>query len=346
MNDLNNDLKKLTPKDYLYFILTAIAAVPVWLATSSFVDAIGVHEQEAVATAVTMCFFGGVFLGRYLIATWASRLKTLPASLIILLSVLIVVSIIELFVHAEYPLEGRRALNILLYWIPFVMLSVGIGMLVKIVRAVTQNQLNEAQTSAAHSKSELHLLQSQLSPHFLFNTLNNMYGLSITQHEKVPPLLLKLSDLLRYSIYDATETFVPLKDEMAYINNYIDFEKIRLGDRLVLSTDFEEITREDIKIAPMLLIVFIENAFKHSKNTAEPKIFIDIQLKIWADSILFSIKNSCGLSQEPDELIPKHSGFGLTSVNKRLELLYPGQHELQIKNEASSYSVILQLKMK
>ena len=346
MNDLNNDLKKLTPKDYLYFILTAIAAVPVWLAASSFAEEIGAHEQEAVATAVTMCFFGGVFLGRYLITTWASKLKTLPVSLIILLSVLIVVSIIGLFVHADYPLEGRPALNILLYWIPFVIISVGLGMLVKIVRAVTHNQLNEAQTSAAHSKSELHLLQSQLSPHFLFNTLNNMYGLSITQHEKVPPLLLKLSELLRYSIYDATEIFAPLKDEMTYINNYIDFEKIRLGDRLILSTDFEMITRDDIKIAPMLLIVFIENAFKHSKNTAEPKIFIDIQLKIWADSILFSIKNSCGLNQEDDELIHKHSGFGLTSVNKRLELLYAGQHELQIKNEADSYSVILQLKMK
>lgn len=346
MNDLNNDIKNLAPKDYLYFMLTAIAAVPVWLAANSFVHAINVHEDEAVATAVTMCFFAGVFLGRYLVSTWTSKLKNLPAGLVILLSVLIVVSIIGLFLHAEYPFEGRGALNILLYWIPFVILSVSLGILIKIVRAVTQNQLSEAQTLAAHNKSELHLLQSQLSPHFLFNTLNNMYGLSITQHEKVPPLLLKLSDLLRYSIYDATEIFAPLKDEMAYISNYIDFEKIRLGDRLVLSTDFEAITRDDIKIAPMLLIVFIENAFKHSKNTAEPKIFIDIQLRTWADSILFSIKNSCGVSLEDDELINKHSGFGLASVNKRLELLYAGQHELQIKNEANSYQVILQLKMK
>jgi LytS/YehU family sensor histidine kinase len=173
-----------------------------------------------------------------------------------------------------------------------------------------------------------------------------MYGLSITQHEKIPSLLLKLSELLRYSVYDATEIFVPLKDELAYINNYIEFEKIRIGDRLVLTTDLEEIPNGDVKIAPMLLIVFIENAFKHSKNTAEDKIFIDIKLKTWGNSILFSVKNSYSKPQEESAITNKNSGFGLVSVSKRLELLYEKEHELNVQSEEGFYEVMLQLKKK
>ena len=180
----------------------------------------------------------------------------------------------------------------------------------------------------------------------MFNTLNNLYGLSITQHEKIPPLLLKLADLLRYSVYDTKELFVPLKEELAYINNYIDFEKIRLGERLVLTTSMEEITNPEIKIAPMLLIVFIENAFKHSKNTADREIFIDITLKTWANSILFSIKNSHGPAPEEGNLVNKNSGFGLASVRKRLELLYTGEHDLKVEDKGGFYQVMLQLKMK
>jgi LytS/YehU family sensor histidine kinase len=219
-------------------------------------------------------------------------------------------------------------------------------MLIKIVRAIAQKQLDAARAGEAHSKSELHLLQSQISPHFLFNTLNNMYGLSITQHEKLPPLLLKLSELLRYSVYDATELYVPLKDEMAYINNYIEFEKIRIGDRLMLTTAFEDNINAEIKIAPMLLIVFIENAFKHSKNTTDDKIFIEITLRTWANKILFTVKNSQAKSTEKNTVGDKNRGFGLSSVYKRLELLYPGEHELSIENGAAFYNVMLQLKMK
>jgi LytS/YehU family sensor histidine kinase len=243
-------------------------------------------------------------------------------------------------------LHGRVAINLILFWLPFAVCSLAVGMLIKIVRAYTENRLREAQAAAAQNKSELHLLQSQLSPHFLFNTLNNMYGLSLTEHEKIPPLLLKLSDLLRYTVYEATEVFVPLKDEVNYINNYIAFEQIRLGERLVLSIDIEPVTGTDIKIAPMLLIVFIENAFKHSRNSAAQQIFITISLKIWGNLILFSVQNSKGKDKEERSEMDKHSGFGLASVTKRLELLYPGEHQLSIENTDEQYTVMLQLKKK
>jgi LytS/YehU family sensor histidine kinase len=218
--------------------------------------------------------------------------------------------------------------------------------MIKVMHAVTQNQLTEAKSQAAHSQSELNLLQSQLSPHFLFNTLNNLYGLSITDHQKIPPLLLKLSELLRYSVYDASEIYVPLRNEMAYIKNYIEFEKIRIGDRLVLSTDLEEMIDPEAKIAPMLLIVFIENAFKHSKNTASPEIFVNISLKTWGSSILFSVRNSYGREEEENNMLNRNGGVGLPNVNKRLELLYPNAHELNVRNDELFYTVELQLKMK
>jgi hypothetical protein len=330
----------------LYIFLSLIISIPIYLVIESYVKSIQVPEDEAAAFAGTVFFFLGLFTGRYIVQIWSARLKILPKKLSIGLCISIVVFVAWLFFHADFPLHGRVAINLLLSWVPFVLISLALGALIKIVHDVSENQLKEAKKMAAHSKSELHLLQSQLSPHFLFNTLNNMYGLSITDHEKIPALLLKLSELLRYSVYDATEIYVPLKDEIAYINNYIEFEKIRIGDRLVLTTDIEEVIVPEIKIAPMLLIVFIENAFKHSKNTIDEKIYIDIKLKTWGNSILFSVKNSYGKEENEASIVNRSSGFGLDNVSKRLSLLYPTEHELNIKKDNSFYNVILQLKMK
>ncbi|MCF0051131.1 histidine kinase [Dyadobacter sp. LJ53] len=330
----------------IYYILAAIAAAPIWLAIDSFANAVGTNNDEAVAAAATGCLIICIFLGRHFGQLWALKYKTISNEVLITLSVITFGSIVFVFIHAEYLNEDYGPLNLLLYWVPFLLSGLALGMLIKLGRSVTQNQLKEARAAAEHSKSELHLLQSQLSPHFLFNTLNNLYGLSLTQHERIPPLLLKLSDLLRYSVYEANEVFVPLKDELVYIHNYIEFEKIRIGDRLVLTTSFEEITNSEIKIAPMLLIVFIENAFKHSKNTADEKIFISIELKTWENLILFSIRNSHDKGEKEISAVEKHSGFGLGSVNKRLELLYPDEHELVIKNDPNVYQVVLRLKVK
>lgn len=330
----------------LYLLLSILIGIPIYIVIESYVEPMHVHEDEAVSFAASVCFILGVFVGRYISQHWSLRLKSIPVPQVLGLAFMIVISTSWMLFHADFPLNGRTGVNLLLFWIPLIISSIAMGALIKIMHAITQNQLQEAQTVASHSKSELHLLQSQLSPHFLFNTLNNMYGLSITDHQKIPELLLKLSDLLRYSVYDATEIYVPLKDEMTYINNYIEFEKIRIGDRLVLTTDLEDITEKAIQIAPMLLIVFIENAFKHSKNTSEEHIFIDISLKTWANSILFSIKNSYEKQEMENNMLHKHSGFGHANVNKRLQLLYPNAYELDIQSDATYYQVNLQVKTK
>lgn len=346
MSSENNSLHKSFFGRRLYIYLAILVSISIWLMIHGYVHSIGVHEDEAAATAATAFFLAGVFAGRYIAQLWTIRKRNVQNQVTTVMVVLIITCTSWLFFHADFPLQNRPAINLLLFWLPFVIISLALGILVKVVRSFTQAQLDEARAVAAHNKSELGLLQSQLSPHFLFNTLNNLYGLSISQHEKVPPLLLKLADLLRYAVYDTNAIFVPVKDEIAYLNNYIDFEKIRLGDRLQLTSAFEEMSHSAIKIAPMLLVVFIENAFKYSKNAGGEKIYIDIELKTWGQSILFSVKNSQEKRNDFQTKIDKHSGFGLASVNKRLELLYPGEHRLTIQDEPGFYHVLLQLQMR
>ncbi|HEX8609240.1 MAG TPA: histidine kinase [Pedobacter sp.] len=330
----------------LYFILACLSGIPIFIAIHPYVESISINDDESVSFAATVFFILGVFSGRYISQVWSASLTKLPIPLMFFLAIVITTSIGWLFFHADFPLQGRAAINLVLFWIPFILVSIALGVMIKVVHAVTQNQLIEAQSDAAHSKSELNLLQSQLSPHFLFNTLNNLYGLSISDHQKIPQLLLKLAELLRYSVYDATEIYVPLKNEMSYIQNYIDFEKIRIGDRLVLTTEIEEMLDPEIRIAPMMLIVFIENAFKHSRNTASLEIFVDIKLKIWGNSILFLVKNSFGIEKEENNMLNKSGGFGLANVTKRLELLYPNAHELTVKSDERFYSVELRLNIR
>ncbi len=330
-----------------YVVLAALVSIPIFILMHLYVESIHVHEDEAVATASTACFIVAIFTGRYIAKIWIAGRKAVSNVYIGGLIILIIACSTWLFFHVDFPMQdSRSALNLFLFLLPAVIISLAMGILIKLVRGIAQKQLDEARAGEAHSKSELHLLQSQISPHFLFNTLNNLYGLSITQHEKLPPLLLKLSELLRYSVYDATELYVPLKEEMAYINNYIEFEKIRIGDRLMLTTEFEEVDSTAIKIAPMLLIVFIENAFKHSKNTAEQKIFINISIRTWGNLILFAVKNSQNSTKQEAGLVNKSSGFGLNSVRKRLELLYKNAYDLSIQEEAGTFQVMLQLKKK
>lgn len=337
-----------TKKNSWYFLMALGAAIPLFITAHFYAEGLGIRPDEQVALLITIYFMAGVYVGRYISQIWINRYGGgIPNKVFISLAVLFLASLLGVFFFGAISLGGAR------FFLPFffmatclLVVSVVTGVLIKLVRASVTNQLQDARASAAQSHSELKLLQSQLSPHFLFNTLNNIYGISLSRHEKVPPLLLKLSDLLRYSVYDAREQFVPLQSEMEYVNNYIDFEKIRIGEKLVLTTEFDYHVDPKVKIAPLLLIVFVENAFKHAKNTTQQAIYIDIKLKVWGNSILFALKNSNKADKGEKGILNVHSGFGLDNVRKRLELLYPGQYTLDIDDEEEYYNVMLQLKVK
>ncbi len=296
-------------------------------------------DQTLINTILTVVsFVAGSFIANY----YLSRSTGTEDRTVTVLGVLFVGLFSGFGLVINY-LRVNESFTVLLY-LNFTLMSLGFvtAMGVTIIKHQIERRITNAETKANTSDAELKLLQSQLSPHFLFNTLNNLYALSIHDASRLPPLLLKLSDLLRYTVYDTKAALVSLDDEINYIKNYIDFEKIRLGERLELTANWPENLTEAPPIAPMLLIVFVENAFKHSKNTQDPKITIAIDLQIWGKTLLFSVQNSF-VPNSTATTSEQHSGLGLENVKKRLELAYPSRHDLSIDRKNNTFMIKLRL---
>ena len=193
-----------------------------------------------------------------------------------------------------------------------------------------------------NKEAELKLLKGQMNRHFLFNTLNNLYGLSVIKSDKLPNLMLKLSDLLRYSIYETGETFVSLEKEIAYLENYMALERIRLEDTtsIILNKkgDFK-----NLMIAPMLLIVFVENAFKHLSESDKHESRVDVSVEVKEDMLYFNCTNTSSSNSSNDQIEAGNGGIGLQNAKKRLKLLYPDEHQLKINNDFNAYQVYLKL---
>ena len=189
-------------------------------------------------------------------------------------------------------------------------------------------------------KSELSFLRSQISPHFMFNVLNSVVSLSRRKPEMVEPVVVKLSELMRYMIYETNDSIVPISKELAYLESYIDLQRIRFGDDIQINFT-HELGPTSSSIEPMLLIPFVENAFKHGVGFIENPT-IEIELKDSAKELTFHVSNKKGatLNEKKDE----SSGIGLANVNRRLELLYPSNHELVIKETDSEFEITLTIK--
>jgi two-component system, LytTR family, sensor histidine kinase LytS len=216
--------------------------------------------------------------------------------------------------------------------------------------SLIQQEANNQNFRAA-KQAELDNLKAQLSPHFLFNTLNNFYGLAVTESKQLPDLMLRLSDLMRYSLYETQLPLVPLADEVKYLKNYIALEKIRLEDSFHLDFGICEITENALKtvnIAPLILIVFVENAFKHTKNMQNEAVDIRIKLtQLEGSSFLFYIENPyLKANITPENSDKKASGLGLINVQKRLAALYPnGRHKLMIHDDGRHFKISLQINL-
>jgi two-component sensor histidine kinase len=185
--------------------------------------------------------------------------------------------------------------------------------------------------------SELAFLKSQVSPHFFFNTLNNIYSLITIHAEDAKDAVLKLSKLMRYLLYESEQGQTLLSSEIDFMNNYIDLMRLRMSEKVKLTVDFPE-KYDNVTIAPLLFIPFIENAFKHGISYRE-KSFIDIAMTISKETLTFRCVNSD--NRVSDEAVDNHSGIGLENVNKRLNLLFPGRYSLKIDKSMKTYHVEL-----
>ncbi|MCT4698706.1 sensor histidine kinase [Tenacibaculum haliotis] len=188
------------------------------------------------------------------------------------------------------------------------------------------------------AKAELALLKNQINPHFFFNTLNNLYGLTVEKSDDAPDVVLKLSDMMRYTIYMGKEDLVPLKDEVEYLQNYIELHKIRYQKKVDIQ--FHYINISDVKIAPLLYIIALENAFKHGIEKLTENAYIHINISKKNNIILFEIENNF---EKPE--VAQKTGIGLDNLKQRLQLLYPKKHELTIKKNNSKYKLSLKLEI-
>jgi hypothetical protein len=191
------------------------------------------------------------------------------------------------------------------------------------------------QTQLQLKKQELSMLKMQIHPHFLFNSLNTIYGFALKKRDEAPEMILKLSNLLDYILYKIEKPTVSLENEINHLEDYISLEKLRFHDTLEVNL----IKGDDISemyIAPMLLIPFVENSFKHGV-IIDGSLKVDIHLKIANNCLFFEIENSSKRKEETN------TGIGLPNIRKRLEMLYPGKHQLEIIRNNNTFKVHLKI---
>ncbi|WP_229664911.1 sensor histidine kinase [Polaribacter pacificus] len=253
-------------------------------------------------------FFGLVFTSSLDVETSSPITKTLP---LVVLGVYFVVSVVAVLSLAMYNYKSTLKNE-------------------DLTNKILQNQLQLRD-------QELRFLKMQIHPHFLFNSLNTIYGFALMKRDEAPEMILKLSNLLDYILYQTDKPSVALTDEIAHLKNYIALEKMRFHDTLRVVANFSN-DNDSIQIAPMLLIPFLENSFKHGA-IKDGVMLVDLLLETSGDQLYFKLVNSSS---------PKENttfGIGLQNIKKRLELLYPQAFELLIENDENFYTVTLRINL-
>lgn len=188
--------------------------------------------------------------------------------------------------------------------------------------------------------AELNFLKAQMNPHFLFNTLNNIYSLSQNNSENTSEMILKLSEILDYTIYECQAARVPMSKEWQLIENYVDLQAVRHTEQLMIVID-QDIDNEEEEIAPLILISLVENAFKHSLSQSQDVANIKIMLKVEQKALTFEVFNT--ISENSRAISPHKKGIGVQNVKRQLALQYPDRHSIQITAQPDSYKVILSI---
>ena len=240
----------------------------------------------------------------------------------------------------DYELHRGPALVTYSVFLHLLFLFLSIGY--RLTRDWYKNEVIKKQILQEKLETELNFLKAQINPHFLFNTLNNLYAESRKHEDKtVANGIAKLSHMMRYMIYDSNVELVRLDKEISYLESFIELQKLRISDQdpLDLKVDIGQVDTS-LKIAPLLFIPFVENAFNYGIHLEQP-CFIHLHLSSTNNELLFTISNS----KFQNTRIKEHSGLGLNNTKRRLALLYPNQHELVIADGASQYDLSLKIQL-
>jgi|GEM_PF-37761 len=207
---------------------------------------------------------------------------------------------------------------------------------IKLLKYWYANQQAQQVLTKEKLQAELKFLKTQIHPHFLFNTLNNLYALTLKKSDRAPETVLKLSELINYMLYECTSDEVPLSKEIKFIRNYIDIEKMRYGDKLDVEIRVTGEVQER-KIAPLILLPFVENCFKHGASEELQQSWVKLTIDAQPHVLIIKVENN----KASDNGHTRKEGIGIQNVKRRLDLLYPGRHELKIMSGEETFLVIL-----
>jgi two-component system sensor histidine kinase AlgZ len=267
--------------------------------------------------------------------------KHVVISLVLFIVGLIIFSYIRILLE-RYFIDGFHEKEQYLYRTRFIVQTffsyVSIALFVSLLRfAVDWMDLETTRKEIEKEKltAELNFLKAQVNPHFLFNTLNNLYYLAYSKSENTTEVIEKLSGMMRYMIYDSNYAQVQLNKEIDYMQNYISLEKLRLNDKVKINFYIEGDT-DSVRITPLILITFLENAFKHGVSSTTQESWINASLICASTKLSFEVSN-----KKAAKTTEEKSGIGLQNVKRRLELSYPGQYTLEVNDTATEYRVKL-----
>ncbi|GAA5225416.1 sensor histidine kinase [Membranihabitans marinus] len=278
----------------------------------------------------------------YLVPKYLFNQKTLLYIVLLITGILLITPVyisLRIIIYRQYPSLAN------LYYFNYttvILIEIFVA-LASLIYAIIIDWLKKRGEVAAlyttNIETELNFLKTQINPHFLFNSLNSIYAHTLKKSDEAPELVLKLSEIMRYMLYDCNEAVVPLEQEINYIRNYLELEKVRKGKNNEISFTIDG-PLDGHNIAPLLLITFVENSFKHGVNNVSEG-FVRLKCTVDNHNLNFKIVNSVSPQLHIANLQKKSGGIGLENAKRRLELLYPNRHRLDIKKRIDEFEVNL-----
>ena len=247
----------------------------------------------------------------------------------------------NMMVYGNVPDFNVYSLERVLYTLMDILPAIGLAMSVKQLKGSITAQQKEQALKKEKLESELNFLKAQTNPHFLFNTLNNLYGLARRNDKNTAPSIMKLSNIMRYILYECNAPTIPIESEVKIIEDYIQLELLRYDDRLKVNFD-QSVEDWQQEVAPLILLPFVENAFKHGASETRFDTFIDIHLQLSTQQLEFTIKNSRENSEETSLV----EGIGLKNVQRQLDLVYGKNYSLEINPDDNVFFVKLLINLK
>lgn len=302
-----------------FFFLTSLGLIAIVGITEALE---GEHVQVELALIFAVLLISSVFYSyRYL------KRKQVQIQFF-LLGVAIGIGLV--LINDEYSEQEEYIIALFIYFSGIILLLLNwIFIQIKSILKLKNEQKN----------TEIIHLQSQVNPHFFFNILNNLYGLVEVDAKKAQALILKLSDLMRYSIYDGQKRMVRLADEIEYLENFIALHKMRYYKEIEVKFD-KDISDTDVLVMPLMFINLVENAFKHGVEHLRKDAFVHLKLNASEKELHFEIKNNFD-----SEEVSKEIGIGIANLKRRLQLIYPDNHQFETKDEGNIYSVKMSVEM-